>query len=134
MIPGVARFTVDIRSPLPEALSRTDELVRRTVADVAAAEGLESEIVETFTHPPAVLDGSLRALLARHVAATGAECVELSSGAGHDAMVLASHVPSAMLFVPSRGGISHAPDEYTPPELYEPALSVLTAAVAELAG
>jgi len=40
----------------------------------------------------------------------------LPSGAGHDAMCLAHIAPQAMLFVPSRGGISHSPDEYTEPE------------------
>ncbi len=134
VIPGLARFTVDIRSPRPDALSRTDELVRRVVAEVAASESLDAEVVDSFTHPPASMDPELRALLARHVTAAGVEAVEMPSGAGHDAMVLAAHVPSAMLFVPSRGGVSHAPDEYTPPELYEPALTVLTGAVAELAG
>ena len=39
-----------------------------------------------------------------------------------------------MLFVPSRAGVSHAPDEYTAPESYEPALTVRTETIAELAG
>jgi N-carbamoyl-L-amino-acid hydrolase len=40
----------------------------------------------------------------------------MPSGAGHDAMNMADLAPMAMLFVPSRGGISHSPDEYTAPE------------------
>ncbi len=134
VIPGIARFTVDIRAPKAALVEQADELVRRTVAGISAAEGLAPEVVETFVHPATELDPGLRALLARHTEAAGAEVVELSSGAGHDAMVLAAHVPSAMLFVPSRCGVSHAPDEYTSPEEYEPALTVLTGAVAELAG
>jgi allantoate deiminase len=95
---------------------------------------LTAEVSPTFLHEPVELDRGLRDVLARHAAAAGEEVVELTSGAGHDAMVLAPHVAAAMLFVPSRGGISHAPDEYTPPELFEPALTVLTETVAELAG
>jgi acetylornithine deacetylase/succinyl-diaminopimelate desuccinylase-like protein len=56
----------------------------------------------------------------------------MPSGAGHDAMVLAHHVPSAMLFVPSRGGLSHSPDEYTPPEQCELGARVLARAVRDL--
>ncbi|MGY1619009.1 Zn-dependent hydrolase [Geodermatophilus sp. SYSU D00691] len=134
VIPGVARFTVDVRGPSAVAMERGDELVRRCVEDAAEAEGLSADVVPTFEHPAADLDPGLRDLLVRQVAAAGAEVVELVSGAGHDAMVLAAHVPAAMLFVPSRAGVSHAPDEYTAPEDYEPALTVLTEAVAELAG
>jgi len=134
VIPGVARFTVDVRAPSAEALALADGLVRRAVADAAGVEKLEAEVVETFVHPATELDPGLRAVLARQVAAAGTEVVEMVSGAGHDAMVLAEHVPAAMLFVPSRAGVSHAPDEYTPPEQYEPALTVLTETVAELAG
>jgi acetylornithine deacetylase/succinyl-diaminopimelate desuccinylase-like protein len=47
-------------------------------------------------------------------------------------MVLAHHVPAAMLFVPSRGGISHSPEEYTPPELCELGARVLAGAVRAL--
>jgi acetylornithine deacetylase/succinyl-diaminopimelate desuccinylase-like protein len=56
----------------------------------------------------------------------------MPSGAGHDAMVLAKHVPAAMLFVPSRAGVSHSPDEYTAPEQCELGARVLSRAVARL--
>jgi acetylornithine deacetylase/succinyl-diaminopimelate desuccinylase-like protein len=56
----------------------------------------------------------------------------MPSGAGHDAMVLAKHVPAAMLFVPSRAGVSHSPDEYTAPEHCELGARVLARAVAGL--
>lgn len=134
VIPVVARFTVDVRSPDAAGMDRADELVRRTVAEVSGEEGLDSDVVETFVHPATPLDPGLREVLRRRVAAAGAEPVELASGAGHDAMVMAAHVPAAMLFVPSRGGVSHAPDEYTSPSFYEPALTVLTETVMELAG
>jgi acetylornithine deacetylase/succinyl-diaminopimelate desuccinylase-like protein len=51
--------------------------------------------------------------------------MDMASGAGHDAMVIARHVPSAMIFVPSRGGISHSGDEFTTPEQCETGLRVL---------
>jgi acetylornithine deacetylase/succinyl-diaminopimelate desuccinylase-like protein len=56
----------------------------------------------------------------------------MPSGAGHDAMVLAKQVPAAMLFVPSRAGISHSPYEYTSPEQCELGARVLARAVRAL--
>jgi allantoate deiminase len=56
----------------------------------------------------------------------------MPSGAGHDAMVLAHHVPAAMLFVPSRGGLSHTPDEFTPLEQCELGARTLARAVRAL--
>ena len=58
------------------------------------------------------MDPELGALLARAAAeATGTAPPHLTSGAGHDAMILAQRVPAAMLFVRSPGGVSHHPDE-----------------------
>jgi len=76
----------------------------------------------------------LRALLREEVAARGLPVVELASGAGHDASVLANAgVPSAMLFVRSlAGGVSHSPEEHSSPEDIALAVEVLSAALARL--
>jgi acetylornithine deacetylase/succinyl-diaminopimelate desuccinylase-like protein len=71
-------------------------------------------------------------VLERAAAEEGASARRMRSGAGHDAMVLAKRVPSAMLFVPSRGGVSHSPDEYTQPEQCELGARVLARAVRSL--
>jgi N-carbamoyl-L-amino-acid hydrolase len=57
---------------------------------------------------PAALDGELIATIAAAARQRGASSMELASGAAHDAMVLSPHIPSAMLFIPSIGGRSHA--------------------------
>ena len=64
--------------------------------------------------------------------AEGASTLRLPSGAGHDAMVLAHHVPAAMLFVPSRGGLSHTPEEFSSPEHCELGARVLARTVRAL--
>jgi N-carbamoyl-L-amino-acid hydrolase len=75
----------------------------------------------------------------RLVEALGAACDELGlayqrmpSGAGHDAMCVAHIAPQAMLFVPSRGGVSHSPAEYTGPESCVAGARVLLAALLKL--
>jgi allantoate deiminase len=57
------------------------------------------------------MDPQLVAVLARALDAAGAPMTVMSSGAGHDAMVLAAYMPAAMLFIRTPGGISHHPDE-----------------------
>jgi len=132
VIPGTAEFTIDARASDADAFARAEKFVRDTLERVAAEEQLELEVTETHRKPPTPLDPELQELLARGAAAEGAIARSMPSGAGHDAMVLAKHVPAAMLFVPSRAGISHSPDEYTSPEQCELGARVLARAVRAL--
>jgi allantoate deiminase len=132
VIPGTAEFTIDARAGDADAFARAEKFVRDTLERVAAEEQLELEVTETHRKPPTPLDPELQELLARGAAAEGAIARSMPSGAGHDAMVLAKHVPAAMLFVPSRAGISHSPDEYTSPEQCELGARVLARAVRAL--
>jgi len=132
VIPGTAEFTIDARAGDADAFARAEKFVRDTLERVAAEEQLELEVTETHRKPPTPLDPELQELLAREAAAEGAIARSMPSGAGHDAMVLAKHVPAAMLFVPSRAGISHSPDEYTSPEQCELGARVLARAVRAL--
>jgi len=132
VIPGTAEFTIDARAGDADAFARAEKFVRDTLERVAAEEQLELEVAETHRKPPTPLDLELQELLARGAAAEGAMARSMPSGAGHDAMILAKHVPAAMLFVPSRAGISHSPDEYTSPEQCELGARVLARAVGAL--
>jgi N-carbamoyl-L-amino-acid hydrolase len=60
--------------------------------------------------------------------------MRLPSGAGHDAQMLARVCPTGMVFVPSRGGVSHNPAEFTEPEHLAAGAQVLAEVMAELAG
>jgi allantoate deiminase len=132
VIPGTAELTIDARAGNADAFARAEKFVRDTLERVAAEEQLELEVSETHRKPPMPLDPELQELLARAAAAEDAIALSMPSGAGHDAMVLAKHVPAAMLFVPSRAGISHSPDEYTSPEQCELGARVLARAVRAL--
>jgi allantoate deiminase len=132
VIPGTAEFTIDARAGDANAFARAEKFVRETLERVAAEEQLELEVTETHRKQPTPLDPELQELLTRAAAAEGAIARSMPSGAGHDAMVLAKQVPAAMLFVPSRAGISHSPDEYTSPEQCELGARVLARAVRAL--
>jgi allantoate deiminase len=132
VIPGTAEFTIDVRAGDAETFARAEGFVRETLERVAGEEQLELEVAETHRKQPTPLDPELQDVLADAAEAERASFRRMPSGAGHDAMVLAKHVPAAMLFVPSRAGISHSPNEYTTPEHCALGARVLARAVERL--
>jgi hydantoinase/carbamoylase family amidase len=132
VIPGAAEFTIDVRSPTAEGFAAAESFARETIDRIAVEEGLGVELSVTHRKEPVALDPRLQDQLAAAAEAEGASYRRMPSGAGHDAMVLAHHVPAAMLFVPSRGGISHSPEEFTAPEQCELGARVLSRAVRSL--
>ena len=132
VVPGAAELTIDVRSPSPERYAGLEPFVRETLTAIAAEEGLRIELAETHRKPPVALDPDLQDALENAARDEGATTLRMPSGAGHDAMVLAHHVPAAMLFVPSRGGLSHTPDEFTRLEQCELGARTLARAVQAL--
>ena len=116
VVPGAAELTIDVRSPTPDGFARLEPFVRETLERIAAEEELGLDLRETHRKEPVALDPELQDRLEAAAGEEGATTLRLPSGAGHDAMVLAHHLPAAMLFVPSRGGLSHTPDEFSEPK------------------
>jgi allantoate deiminase len=131
VVPGVAEFTIDVRS-----LPHFDELeltVRQALQEIGAEEKLDLEIEELFRLEPCPLDSGLVDALERAAELEGAKHMRMPSGAGHDAMEVGRHVPAGMLFVPSRNGVSHSPEEYTRPDDCDLGARVLARALESLA-
>ncbi|MGH2375277.1 MAG: Zn-dependent hydrolase [bacterium] len=115
VIPGIARVRVEIRSGEESRLTELREAVEAAARRFAGEFGL-SAIVDPWDHMGAEpLDERISALALEAATARGLRAISMPSWAGHDAKILAPHVPSGLLFVPSKGGISHAPDEDTDP-------------------
>jgi allantoate deiminase len=111
VIAGRATASLDVRHA--EDAIRTgavDALVERA-AEIATRRGLSMDTTTHLDRAGVAMDAALTNELARAVERTGVPCHRLTSGAGHDAMVMASAMPAAMLFLRSPGGISHHPDE-----------------------
>ncbi len=113
VVPGRARVRLECRSADPDELDRLVARLLDRITTVADECRLELEIDRVGHWAPAATDAEVRAAIRRAVAALGLSYMELPSGAGHDAQILADVVPSGMVFVPSVGGISHDPAEYT---------------------
>lgn len=126
VIPGAATGSLDIRSPRDaQRLEACEDLHIRLAAPVAAERGLTLAWQPVQEHAATPLDPTLRALLADAVRAAGFPVLELPSGAGHDAVALAPIMPTAMLFVRCRDGLSHHPMEDVAPEDVAAALKVM---------
>lgn len=132
VVPGRACLSVEVRSP--EAV-RMDEVHRRIArsADAAAEGRVTVRREEGHRVEPAAMDATWRERLRARSAALGEQAVDLVSWAGHDAQAMATRVPAAMVFVPSWGGLSHTPKEFTAPERYRAGVTVFARTVADWA-
>ncbi len=110
VIPGRVEMGLEIRG-LDEAVLDETEV---ELARFAEKDGAEFRQVSKKTST--VSDPRLTNALAAACDELGLPFQRMPSGAGHDAMCMAAIAPQAMLFVPSRGGVSHSPDEFTKPE------------------
>jgi allantoate deiminase len=110
VIPGLAELTLDLRHADDAVRIQAAEELRRRAQAIAAARGVRVEWKDA--HRGAVkLSPELTDRLAEAVETVGWPAFRLSSGAGHDAVVLSTIVPAAMLFVRCPGGVSHHPAE-----------------------
>ena len=132
VVPGFADFTIDVRSPAAAEVKELEHLVEATVARIADEERLVAELEQTFALEPLELDPHVIDVVERAAVADGATAMRMVSGAGHDAMIIGRRAPAAMIFVPSRDGISHSPAEFSSPVHVERGTRVLTAALRQL--
>ena len=116
VVPGLAELMVELRALEPAPLQEAAEQVRAQA--LAAAEEFRCTVTlePAGAVPRALMDADLVARLERACEESGRSWRRLVSGAGHDAGALAGRLPCAMLFVPSRGGVSHSPAEDTDPD------------------
>ncbi len=115
-IPGRVFFTVDFRHPDDAVLTRMDRDLREACAAAAATQALEVKVEEFWYFPPTPFDAALVGKVREAAAAQGYKHQDIISGAGHDAVYMARVAPSAMIFVPCVGGISHNEIEDAKPD------------------
>jgi N-carbamoyl-L-amino-acid hydrolase len=116
IIPGRASFMLEVRHLEQPVVDRIVETFNTNLETICAEEGCRSETELLSWVPPARMDREQMALLEAACEELGRKPARLWSGAGHDAAILARHVPTGMLFVPSIGGVSHSPQENTSDE------------------
>ena len=133
VVPGEARMLVDVRDSDLAAREAALAAVYAAIAEVCARRRLEASVSEVSNDPPSVCDSRVIAAVWEACAAVGVTGHAMQSGAYHDCMSFAQEVPIGMIFIPSAGGISHSPDEYTAPEQIDLGVDVLTDTLRRLA-
>jgi allantoate deiminase len=131
-VPDEARLLVDLRDASLDGQAHLAAFAYERAGEIAGRRGLTASVHTLATQRPVPLDPSLRTELAHALTGLNTPFVELSSGASHDAAQMATLAPVAMLFVPSRGGTSHAPSEWSDVHDIARGVDAIAAAVASL--
>ena len=135
VIPARATLTVDMRDPDEQRLRAAEDALDAYLLAVAAQDGVRVSSERLARFEPVPFDPALVNVVEDTARRLGYSCRRMVSGAGHDAQMMARICPTAMIFTPSKGGLSHCPQECTDPEDLSRGVAVLMETVlARLAG
>lgn len=129
VIPGEVRFSVEFRHPDDAEVIKLADSFPAEAAAIAAVCGVKLELTELFRYAAQPFDASCVELVRQAAARNGYSTREIVSGAGHDAVYVARHVPTAMIFTPCKDGLSHNEEESIEPGEAEAGCQVLFDAV-----
>jgi hydantoinase/carbamoylase family amidase len=133
-VPGFVKFSLDIRAASDDIVERLEKELKAAFNDISKGTGdarlndgcIQGKPCEVtwrldFASPATIfhdecIDCVRKAAKSIFGSETEAMTKDMTSGAGHDSVYTSRHVPTSMIFVPSRAGISHNPSEYTKPE------------------
>lgn len=134
VIPERAELTVDLRNTDEERLLAAERELHGFLRRIAEKEGVRITHRQLARFKPVEFDPGMTALIEDHARSLGLSTKRMSSGAGHDAQAFAPNCPTAMIFVPSVGGVSHSVQERTRLEDIENGANVLLKTLRALAG
>ena len=129
VVPGEVRFSVEFRHPSDAEVDVLDREFPPTAQAIAAACGIRLELAKLFKIPAQPFDAACVDLVRQGAAKSGYTTREIVSGAAHDAVYVARHVPTAMIFTPCKDGLSHNEAESIEPEEAAAGCQVLFEAV-----
>ncbi len=132
VVPGKAELWVDLRGTDYEYIVESLQEIKDAALSIAEDYETPVTIEMLSADKPVSMDENLVALAEKAAEEVGVEWMRAVSGAGHDAMNMAKITPAGMIFVRSRDGVSHHPDEYAAPEDIEAGVQVLAAMLRRL--
>ncbi|WP_224482987.1 M20 family metallo-hydrolase [Robertkochia aurantiaca] len=133
VIPGKVVLSLEIRDLSKEKIRQLFEMIQERAEQIEAETGTEIAFEHLSTDSyPALTDKLIKSTIASVASDLGYSHKEMPSGAGHDAQEMAVIGPVGMIFIPSKGGISHSPEEYSSPEDIARGANVLLHTILEL--
>jgi allantoate deiminase len=134
VVPERAVVSLDVRHPADGRRKEAADRLWNAAEEIATRRGVQLTRESRLDQPSVAMDAAMAAMLERAIERTGAPAHRMSSGAGHDAMILGSTMPVCMLFLRCEGGISHHPSENVREDDVAAALETGLAFLDELAG
>jgi N-carbamoyl-L-amino-acid hydrolase len=134
IIPGKVVMTVDLRNSTETGLAEAERMLQACSREIEVSDGVRVDVKVLEKVPAVNFDDSVVSSLEVVSNSLGIQFRRMSSGAGHDAQLMARICPTAMIFVPSVGGISHSPAEFSSSEALEDGANTLLHALLMLAG
>jgi allantoate deiminase len=111
VIPGECELALDVRHAVDDTRTGAVRRLGEAARDIASRRSLDLTWDERLDQPSVRLDGAMASMLERALQDAGLRAPRMTSGAGHDAMVVAQRMPAGMVFLRCAGGISHHPAE-----------------------
>jgi N-carbamoyl-L-amino-acid hydrolase len=133
VIPGEVTFTVDMRHPDGAVIDVMEGRLRAALTEACARDELPYSCERIWYFPPVAFDAGCIAAVRNAAEADGYAWREIVSGPGHDSCYTARHVPTSMIFIPCKDGLSHNEEEWAEPLHVEAGGNVLLHAVLEMA-
>jgi N-carbamoyl-L-amino-acid hydrolase len=133
-VPHITRLHCDVRHNSADSAMAMEAALRQDLFDIGSRRGVRMDVDPYAMFGPISFDAKLGTLLRRKAADRQLTVRDMIAAAGHDSVLMAPLVPSAMLFVPSVAGITHNPKEHSTKEQIARGAQVLLDAVVELAG
>ena len=133
VIAARAKVTIDMRNTDEATLQRAERRLSAFLGDLARDEGVTIDVRPLARYEPVIFDAGIVLRIERTARRLGHTPRRMTSGAGHDAQMIARVAPAAMIFVPSVHGISHNPAEHTEPAHLAAGVDVLLHTLVELA-
>jgi N-carbamoyl-L-amino-acid hydrolase len=125
VIPGKVTMSIEIRDLSHEKVLSVFRVIREQATAIEKETGTKISYEQTNENLPALTDKRIQEMVSTAAKSLGLSSIVMPSGAGHDTQDMATLAPTGMIFVPSKNGVSHAPDEYTSPEDMANGVSVL---------
>ncbi|MFQ5894934.1 MAG: M20 family metallo-hydrolase [Nitrospinota bacterium] len=133
VVPARVELGFEVRGVDPKSKERARREVLERLSALTERRGVGVSVQNLSSSEPAAMGEGVMAAVEEASRALGLASLRLASGAGHDAALVARVARAGMIFVPSRGGVSHSPEEWTGPEHVEAGARVLAEVVAALA-
>lgn len=132
IVPGEVIFTVDIRSKRAECILEVREKIFKSLKQICYSKHVGYNVVEQINSAPIVLSKDIIFKFNKYAESLGLKREFMLSGSGHDAMIMATIVNTGLIFVPSKDGRSHCPEEWTDYEDLQKGVEVLCETIIDI--